>query len=275
MRRSVLKDDIMLWHRWHESPGVLLDQVRGYLEPPLRLTPGDCVIDAGANVGAFTLLAANAVGPGGRVLAFEPIPATFRVLKRNAGRFGDIIQPHCEGLSERPGHVRFNYYPNYPVMSSMYMSDRDCRRLMREQVVRHVNNPETPEAYRRIVPAWVRGLPPAVLRPLFGVFFWATLRGRHVRCPLTTVSAVIAREGLNHIDLLKIDVESAELDVLRGIRDEDWPRIRQVAAEVHDDEGRLEAVTHLLRSSGFGHVAAAQEPVLQGSAVYTVTAVRG
>jgi hypothetical protein len=31
----------------------------------------------------------------------------------------------------------------------------------------------------------------------------------------------------------------------------------------------------LLRSRGFGHVAAAQEPVLQGSAVYTVTAVRG
>lgn len=36
------------------------------------LRPGDKVIDAGANVGIYTLLFAGLVGPSGRILAFEP-----------------------------------------------------------------------------------------------------------------------------------------------------------------------------------------------------------
>lgn len=47
------------------------------------------------------------------------------------------------------------------------------------------------------------------------------------RCAMTTVSALMAEHDLQGIDLLKIDVEGAELDVLRGIRLEDWPRIHQ------------------------------------------------
>ncbi|HWH13666.1 MAG TPA: FkbM family methyltransferase [Miltoncostaeaceae bacterium] len=47
------------------------------------LRPGDLVVDVGANVGFFTLLAAAAVGPGGRVHALEPIPANAEVLERN------------------------------------------------------------------------------------------------------------------------------------------------------------------------------------------------
>src|SRR5215208_5948792 len=38
------------------------------------LTRGDHFIDAGANIGYFTLLTANIVGPNGRVDAFEPHP---------------------------------------------------------------------------------------------------------------------------------------------------------------------------------------------------------
>lgn len=37
------------------------------------LRPGDCVLDVGANIGIFTLLAANRVGSDGRIYAFEPI----------------------------------------------------------------------------------------------------------------------------------------------------------------------------------------------------------
>lgn len=47
------------------------------------LRPGDHVLDVGANVGFFTLLAANRVGPAGRVLAFEPVPHNIAVLERN------------------------------------------------------------------------------------------------------------------------------------------------------------------------------------------------
>lgn len=44
---------------------------------------GDVVIDVGANIGYFTLLFARAVGPSGRVFAFEPEPVNFSLLARN------------------------------------------------------------------------------------------------------------------------------------------------------------------------------------------------
>jgi FkbM family methyltransferase len=42
--------------------------------------PGDTVLDVGANVGQYAALLAGMVGRDGRVLAFEPVPRTFRVL---------------------------------------------------------------------------------------------------------------------------------------------------------------------------------------------------
>jgi FkbM family methyltransferase len=39
--------------------------------------PGDVVLEAGSNVGAYTLLFAKWVGPTGRVFAFEPDPAAY------------------------------------------------------------------------------------------------------------------------------------------------------------------------------------------------------
>lgn len=44
------------------------------------LAPGMTVVDVGANIGYFTLLAAQRVGPGGQVFAIEPHPANFRIL---------------------------------------------------------------------------------------------------------------------------------------------------------------------------------------------------
>ncbi len=45
--------------------------------------PGDAVFDIGANIGAHTLGLAKSVGPGGRVVAFEPADFAFQKLLRN------------------------------------------------------------------------------------------------------------------------------------------------------------------------------------------------
>ena len=56
------------------------------LEPGTRrvltkvLAPGMTFIDIGANVGLLTLAGARAVGPSGKVLAFEPVPLSFDLL---------------------------------------------------------------------------------------------------------------------------------------------------------------------------------------------------
>jgi FkbM family methyltransferase len=47
-----------------------------------RLRSGDVVLDIGANIGWFTLVAAKHIGPSGQVHAFEPRPETARMLKR-------------------------------------------------------------------------------------------------------------------------------------------------------------------------------------------------
>jgi FkbM family methyltransferase len=46
----------------------------------LLMQPGMVVIDAGANVGQYALIAAMEVGHGGEVHAFEPVPSTFQRL---------------------------------------------------------------------------------------------------------------------------------------------------------------------------------------------------
>ncbi len=42
------------------------------------------------------------------------------------------------------------------------------------------------------------------------------------------------RSCRRRVDLLKVDVERAELNVLKGILPEDWPRIRQVSMHACD-----------------------------------------
>jgi acyl carrier protein len=92
------------------------------------------------------------------------------------------------------------------------------------------------------------------------------------------LSDVIREEGIERIDLLKIDVQHAELQVLRGIALEDWSKIKQVALEVHDavghaSEGRLAEIVCLLREQGF-EVVAEQDQWLQGTDRHNVYAFR-
>jgi FkbM family methyltransferase len=51
------------------------------------VSPGDWVVDVGANVGHYTKRFSELVGARGRVVAFEPIPATFSLLAANAQLF--------------------------------------------------------------------------------------------------------------------------------------------------------------------------------------------
>ena len=53
---------------------------------PLRA--GDVVIDVGGNIGGFTIVAAQMVGPRGRVIAVEPEPGAFDQLVANVRRNG-------------------------------------------------------------------------------------------------------------------------------------------------------------------------------------------
>src|SRR5262245_37112358 len=60
---------------------------RVYERPGFTIAPGDTVLDIGAHVGFFAASAAR-IGPGVRVLAFEPHPENFSLLTANLSRNG-------------------------------------------------------------------------------------------------------------------------------------------------------------------------------------------
>jgi FkbM family methyltransferase len=78
------------------------------------LRPGDTFIDGGANIGYFTLIAAKAVGPSGRVHAFEPQPDNRRRLAEHVAMngLGDVVTIHPVALSDRPGEVELHTFEN-------------------------------------------------------------------------------------------------------------------------------------------------------------------
>ena len=82
-----------------------------------------------------------------------------------------------------------------------------------------------------------------------------------IDCAMTSFSEVMRQHRLERVDLLKIDVEGVELDILRSVEAEHWPKIRQVAVELHDIDGRLEQARALLASAGFDRVVSVGPPV--------------
>jgi FkbM family methyltransferase len=72
------------------------------------LRPGWCCVDVGANHGYYTLLCADGVGPGGRVLACEPNPAVADLLARTlaVNGFSGRATLVREAVADRDGDDR-------------------------------------------------------------------------------------------------------------------------------------------------------------------------
>jgi FkbM family methyltransferase len=88
----------------------------GFCEPAARamralLRPGDVMIDAGANIGLFTVLAAAHVGSHGRVIACEPSTPTMELLRDNVARNGfDWVELREVALAEQPGRLEMQVF---------------------------------------------------------------------------------------------------------------------------------------------------------------------
>ncbi len=125
-----------------------------------RLKPGMTFVDAGANVGFFSLLAAKLVGPQGKVISFEPNPSAFDALRANVALNGFTwIDPHRKGLFDHDG------------MGEIFIPEANCGA--------------------------------ATMRP----------GGQNgVTVPLVRMDEVVSEK----VDLLKIDIEGAEVAALRG-----------------------------------------------------------
>ncbi|MDD1721230.1 MAG: FkbM family methyltransferase [Euryarchaeota archaeon] len=101
-RRNVAKDtpffDVAGFHMCISDESMYEYTLKEYEPYVVRhftsaIKPSDIVIDIGANIGYYTLVAARCVGEGGRVYAFEPDPANFNMLTENinANSFTNVV----------------------------------------------------------------------------------------------------------------------------------------------------------------------------------------
>jgi FkbM family methyltransferase len=247
-------DDLMIFHRNRREADFIFREVfrdNEYLRNGVRLPDRPTVVDVGANVGGAAVLFGKAC-PGARIFAIEPVPHLCRVIELNA-RLHDIdvvVIPCAVGDTRRQTVV--TYYPKNTAMSGLLASQAD-----REVLKAYLGRDE--EA------ASAAGLDAMVAELLVG---------EPIECSVQTLGQVLAGYPIDHIDLLKIDVEKAEWQVLRGIDDNLWPRIDQLVMEVHNIDGRVASCVSLLESKGFSVLVDRNQDLLNTD-MYGVYARRG
>jgi 31-O-methyltransferase len=249
---------------------VIHDSVQEYFRHGVDVSDGDVVFDVGANIGLFAHHVRQLGHRDVTIYSFEPIPAVYQALAENARRGGSShwYTLPC-GLGRKTETVTFRYHFRASMLSTAY-PDKSPEERQRWLETASRNLHRAPWYVR-----WVGWLPSAWRHALIELGVRKLLKAQKVPCQLRRLSEVIAEQQVTKIDLLKIDVERGEMDVLAGIDEADWPKIRQAVVEVHDlGQGRVAAVEQLLRQHGFNHVVVEQEPMLAATDMYNVYARR-
>jgi amino acid adenylation domain-containing protein/FkbM family methyltransferase len=225
------------------------------LKHGIHLPPRACVFDVGANIGLFTLYA-SMLCKDATVYAFEPIPPIFETLKLNASVYEVNVKLYNCGLSNANRKVTFTYYPHSSCMSGYY-ADADLDRQTLSLILKQQNDqPQMTD-----------------FAPYLDDIAGERIKSEAFLCQLRTISEIITENSIECVDLLKIDVEKSELDVLQGIENEDWEKIRNIVIEAHDVNGQLERIRTLLEQRGY-HVIVEQDMSLDRTGLFNIYAKR-
>jgi len=130
--------------------------------------PGMVVVDIGAHVGYFTLLAARLAGPAGKIYAFEPEPANHALLKENVQRNG---------------------YTNVEVVNKAVSDQTGSTVLFISSMDTGSNS----------------------------LYQGRSSDGDQVTVEMIEFDSFHADNGNPHIDLMKVDIEGAEIKAIQGM----------------------------------------------------------
>jgi FkbM family methyltransferase len=172
------------------------------------LQPGQVFVDVGANIGWHSMLAADRVGPSGRVIACEPVSSTYSHLLRNIdiNEFSQI-DPHQIGLADRDAELNIYELESDNCGAHSLFSNRKHQPLERVRV-------------------------------------------RHA-------ASFFDEQNIREVHVCKIDVEGAEVEVLKGLtsvlRER---RIKILLLEInpeglHRAKRSPDELIDLVRSNGF------------------------
>jgi len=101
-----------------DSMGLALHGIYEPIETQVvleQIKPGFNVLDIGANIGYYTLIFAKMTGASGKVIAFEPEPGSFELLKKNirANHYDNVlIEQKAVSDVNGSGQLRLDYFNN-------------------------------------------------------------------------------------------------------------------------------------------------------------------
>jgi amino acid adenylation domain-containing protein/FkbM family methyltransferase len=231
-------------------------ELGAYARHGISLRDGDTVVDAGANIGLFSVWASLVCSPA-RLLVFEPNPILRPILLANLSAYAPAATPFDVGLAESARDARFTFFPGFSLLSGLYADAATESGVVKSYLENQAR-------------AGVEGA--GALADQADALLAERFAPRPIDVRLRTLSEMSAEQGIDRISLLKINVEKAELDVLRGIGEELWPRIDQAVVEV-DLEESLEPVRAIFAAHGF-EVLVDQDPLLDGTPLRYVYAAR-
>ena len=132
--------------------------------------PGAVIIDIGAHIGLFSIIASQVTGATGKVYAFEPAPSTYELLQNTLAinHNESVIETFQKAVGKETGKITF------------FVSDGQA------------DNGNSLVNYKDD-------------RPLHGI-----------DVEVTSVDAFVKEKRISRLNFIKIDVEGAEYDTLRG-----------------------------------------------------------
>ncbi len=229
--------------------------LQAYLRHGITIDDGDCIVDAGSNIGLFTVFASR-LARNLKIFSFEPNPSVYACLKANAEAWGSGVKCLPMGLSSEDKTAEMTFFEGFSLLSGFYADEA----TEREVVKTYALNQEAGSGGDGRLAADI------------GKMLEERFQARTQAAQLRALSGVIADEGIKQIDLLKVNVEKSELDVLQGISEADWAKIRQLVIEV-DQKESLEPITALLKKHGY-EVLVEQDPLLRKTDLCYVYAIR-
>ncbi len=114
----------VICHDWAISPSLLYVHRWEPVETEIfrqHIKEGMIVLDVGAYIGIYSLLASKLVGSEGKVYAFEPSPESLGVLQKNIQLNNcKNVQVFGKAVTDKTGYTTFHIIPDNLASSSMF-----------------------------------------------------------------------------------------------------------------------------------------------------------
>lgn len=152
------------------------------------MRPGMVILDVGAHVGYYTRLFAAGTGASGRVIAFEPHPRTHRTLQDNLRRLDNVTALQV-AVAEAAGQAELYDYLMMSASGSLHY-DEAMAALQRSQMGESDVAPRRQDDFEM----------------------------QKYRVATAAIDQCLAEMDIKRVDLVKMDIEGAEMGALRGMR---------------------------------------------------------